>query len=65
MSSYPELEERILSNRTYTLSISHIGKLSELSERLSRNQSELVREAIDDLHLKYEEDPENDTEKTT
>lgn len=40
---------------SFTLNLETVGKLSDLSQRLVRKKSDLVREAIGDLFVKYQE----------
>jgi len=44
----------IAINRTYSLTMPQIAKVSQLSANLRENQSEIVRRAIDLLYEKFE-----------
>jgi predicted transcriptional regulator len=42
--------------RTYRFGMDHIAKLSHLAEALHKDQSEIVREAIDEYYARFASD---------
>ena len=48
--------------RTYRLSTDHVHKLRELSAKLRKDNSEIVREAIDEYYQRHQEELETPAE---
>ena len=45
----------LVYSRTFRFALDHIAKLSDLSQRLRKDQSEIVREAIDEYFDRHME----------
>ena len=53
--NYPIPEDTPI-NKTYSLRMIQIAKLSDLSNRLRKNQSDIVREAIDEYYENHKDE---------
>ena len=58
-----KLTEETPITRTYSMRMLHIAKLSDLSHRLRMDQSEIVRQAIDEFFARHAEDQPQPAEK--
>ena len=55
MSDQPTLQTPISVAKNYSLTMTHIAKVSDLAQRLGVSQGEIVRRAIDLLYAQVEE----------
>lgn len=57
--NYPIPEDTPI-NKTYSLRMMQIAKLSDLSTRLRKSQSDIVREAIDEYYESHKDEEFSD-----
>jgi hypothetical protein len=48
------MEEQLMAmNKTFSLTVGHVGMILELTRRLERSQADILKEAIEDIYRKY------------